>query len=287
MSFVLANGDSAEILGGALEFGGYEHRSIDAIVCDPPAGIALQGLAWDTHGGRTGFVRMVSGVFGAALPYLKPGAWVVAWSYPRTQHWTAWAMEDAGLQVHDCLTHLFDNGFGRGMHADRLLRRNGYDLAYLWEGWASKLRPGAENWILARKPVDHTLCHNAIRWGTGFLNLAACSVDGRLQPTNGMLSGTPAQLRAARAFPRFIHRNRVTRADRDRSNDHPTLKSQPLMRWLIRLTTRDRALVLDPFMGSGSTGVACAATGRRFLGIEQDAHHYRTAVRRVRKAYGA
>jgi site-specific DNA-methyltransferase (adenine-specific) len=51
-------------------------------------------------------------------------------------------------------------------------------------------------------------------------------------------------------------------------NPHPTVKPLALMRWLVRLATPEHGLVLDPFCGSGSTGVAAVLEGRRFLGIE-------------------
>jgi len=41
--------------------------------------------------------------------------------------------------------------------------------------------------------------------------------------------------------------------------------------------------VLDPFMGSGTTGIACVRTGRRFVGIERDPAHYRTALERIQR----
>jgi DNA modification methylase len=48
-------------------------------------------------------------------------------------------------------------------------------------------------------------------------------------------------------------------------------------------TTRAKAeTILDPFMGSGTTGIACIRTGRRFVGIEKDPTHYATAVERIK-----
>lgn len=64
-------------------------------------------------------------------------------------------------------------------------------------------------------------------------------------------------------------------------NTHPTVKPVDLMRWLVRLVTRPGGLVLDPFTGSGSTGVAALAEGARFLGIELDHEHVTTARRRI------
>lgn len=57
------------------------------------------------------------------------------------------------------------------------------------------------------------------------------------------------------------------------------------MRELVVLFTEPSALVLDPFMGSGSTALGCIKTGRRFIGIERDETHFATACERIRKAY--
>lgn len=66
-----------------------------------------------------------------------------------------------------------------------------------------------------------------------------------------------------------------------RRNDHPTVKPIGLMRWLIRLITPPGGLVLDPFTGSGTTGVAAAMERFPFVGIEQDPAHARTAEARI------
>lgn len=65
---------------------------------------------------------------------------------------------------------------------------------------------------------------------------------------------------------------------------HPTQKPVPLLEYLIRTYTNPGETVLDPTMGSGSTGVAAANTGRRFIGIELDAQYFQIAQRRIAKA---
>jgi DNA modification methylase len=68
-------------------------------------------------------------------------------------------------------------------------------------------------------------------------------------------------------------------------NNHPTLKPLALMRWLVRLTeTPTGGVVLDPFAGSGSTGVACLQEGRSFVGIELEEEHAAVARERLRIA---
>jgi site-specific DNA-methyltransferase (adenine-specific) len=59
------------------------------------------------------------------------------------------------------------------------------------------------------------------------------------------------------------------------------MKPTDLMRWLCKLVTPPGGLILDPFCGSGSTGVAAVAEGFRFIGIEQDADYVEIAKRRI------
>ena len=70
------------------------------------------------------------------------------------------------------------------------------------------------------------------------------------------------------------------------ANHHPTVKPVALMRWLVRLVCPPDGIVLDPFAGSGSTGVACAHEGLRFVGIEQDGDYAEIARRRIAHAAG-
>ena len=68
------------------------------------------------------------------------------------------------------------------------------------------------------------------------------------------------------------------------ADEHPTLKPVQLAEHFIRLHTQPGDLVLDPFMGSGTTGVACVRTDRRFIGIEIDPGYFAIAQRRIAEA---
>jgi DNA modification methylase len=81
--------------------------------------------------------------------------------------------------------------------------------------------------------------------------------------------------------PRSVIRCRYVRPS---GRVHPTEKPVPLMEQLVRAVTRPADLVVDPFAGSGSTGVACVNLGRAFLGIELAAEHAATARRRLAAA---
>jgi site-specific DNA-methyltransferase (adenine-specific) len=71
---------------------------------------------------------------------------------------------------------------------------------------------------------------------------------------------------------------------RPRANHHPTVKPIALMRWLVKLVARPGDVVLDPFMGSGTTGVACVEESRAFIGIEREAEYVEIARRRIEAA---
>lgn len=64
---------------------------------------------------------------------------------------------------------------------------------------------------------------------------------------------------------------------------HPTMKPINLMEYILESSSLSGDLVLDPFMGSGSTGIACLNTGRHFIGIEKDDHYFRVASDRISK----
>ena len=83
---------------------------------------------------------------------------------------------------------------------------------------------------------------------------------------------------------RFFYCAKASRSERGSFNDHCTVKPVALMRYLVRLVTRKGGTVLDPFMGSGTTGIAALQEGMNFVGIEKDEHYYEIASRRVNAA---
>jgi site-specific DNA-methyltransferase (adenine-specific) len=66
------------------------------------------------------------------------------------------------------------------------------------------------------------------------------------------------------------------------ASEHPCCKPLPPMKWLVeRLTIKNGLTILDPFMGSGTTGVACKELGRNFIGIEIEPKYFEIAQRRI------
>jgi len=79
--------------------------------------------------------------------------------------------------------------------------------------------------------------------------------------------------------------NGMLRANGEERGDHPTQKPLGVMAWCLQQLPADTRTVLDPFMGSGTTGVACVAAGMAFTGIERETRYFDAACRRIEAAY--
>jgi len=67
-----------------------------------------------------------------------------------------------------------------------------------------------------------------------------------------------------------------------KKNNHPTVKPVKLMEYLIKLVSKEGAVILDPFLGSGTTGIACAKLNRQFIGIEKEPEYIKIAEARIK-----
>ena len=148
MKIDLKLGDCQEVLKGLPD------NSIDAVVTDPPAGIAFMGKTWDDFSGAKTtksqlitnmnagvafsskglfeFQEFIYQVFVEILRVVKPGGHIFVWALPRTSHHTAMGIERAGFEIRDVITHLFGSGFPKsyniGKGIDKMMgaeRENG------------------------------------------------------------------------------------------------------------------------------------------------------------------
>jgi site-specific DNA-methyltransferase (adenine-specific) len=287
---------------------------VDAVVTDPPYGIDFVGAAWDGKTIREGradlsgpeaFQRWSMAWAQQVRRVLKPGGHLIAFGAPRTFHRLACGVEDAGLEIRDQLMWLYAQGFPKS-------RR-------LPDGQGTTLKPAYEPILLARAPMDGTTAETIARWGTGALNTEASRVHDHW-PAHLALSHADGctDLRCTSECPRaladasrenqlasrlFFHA-KAAKAEREagceqlparsrqlftgrehppslRRNTHPTVKPVALMRWLVGLVAPKGGLVLDPFAGSGSTGIAAVLAGRQFLGIEREGEYLDIACARL------
>ena len=147
--------------------------------------------------------------------------------------------------------------FGYGDFDSSLLSvRGGHQIVF----WSAR----------AEFPLDHTAIHIWRKTGSKFASYE------RIFERNGgssfyVFSGNP------------ISNETMARFGRDEFTGHPTQKPVSLIVDLLHLS--DARTVCDPFMGSGTTGVACARMGLQFVGIERERKYFDIACRRIEQAY--
>jgi site-specific DNA-methyltransferase (adenine-specific) len=244
---------------------------------------------------------------------MKPGAHLLAFGSPRTYHRLACGLEDSGLEIRDTLMWLYSVGMSKSRRYPGGRRTT---LKPVLEPIVLARKPldgttvetierhgtGAMN-VEACRVEDDRLPANAL--ASHELDCTeedcdpGCAVALLDAAATGDGDGGGPQL----APSRFLYCPKPTRAERDAGcealpetflnllpnasrgglvrNPHPTLKPIELMRWLVRLIAPDDGLVLDPFMGSGTTGAAAAIEGRWFWGIELEGPYLDVAAARI------
>jgi DNA modification methylase len=280
---------------------------VDAVITDPPYGLGIHGEAWDGAD-----IRRAAGVEGRstseaperwtqawateARRVLKPGGHLLAFGAPRTFHRLVAGSEDAGLDVRDQLLWMF----AKGMPKSRRLP----------QGQGTALKPAYEPILLARRPFGGRTTDNVEAFGTGALNIEAARVGAaKYWPANVAVSHSSdcpvGQVDGESTGPsRLFFCPKATASEREAGceqfpigsvqlytgkhrpprlvrNLHPTIKPLALMRWLVRMAVPEGGVVLDPFAGSGSTGVAAVLEDRRFLGIEREGNYVDIACARL------
>lgn len=105
----------------------------------------------------------------------------------------------------------------------------------------------------------------------------------KMQGVTQMGTGESVEYADAGGASRFLYVAKAGRGERNAGgkNTHPTVKPIALMQWLVRLVTLPRGIVLDPFAGSGTTGIAALREGFSFIGIEREAEYVALARDRI------
>lgn len=174
-----------------------------------------------------------------------------------------------------------------------------------WIGWGTSLKPSHEPIVIARKPLMGNVAKNVQQYQTGALNIDASRVEGERWPPNVVFSHTENCVEgacgvacavtelnkqnegASSFFPAFRYQAKAPSKERKVEGltvQHPTQKPIALMEWLVALVTPPNGVVLDPFMGSGTTGVAAIRKGFKFLGIEREEQYMQIAEARILSA---
>lgn len=267
---------------------GLAPESIHLVVTDPP--YFLDGLNGDWIKGQSDSVRGTGSVGGLPIgmkfdprqgkdlqafmenvgglmwPALCPGAFAVVFSQPRLAHRLAVGLEDAGYEIRDLMAwHFTRRAQFKAFSMDHFIDRMDLTAAEKQQRKrrmngrkTPQLRPQFEMMILAQKPKIGTFVDNWLAYETGLMDVTA-TLDGK----------APSTLMT------------VEKPRKEPDNPHLTVKPVMLLEHLIRLFSAPGQVVLDPFLGSGSTAVAARRTGRSCVGIEINPEYIEIAKRRL------
>lgn len=274
-TFSILLGDSKEVLSN------YKDNTFHSCITDPPYGMNMDH--WDHS------VPSVD-IWVEVFRTLRPGAFCLAFCSPELYHRLACNVEDAGFKIKDQIMW---------MTTTKMPKHN-------------RLKPAHEPIVVAQKPYQGTLQNNFEKWGCGLIDTENTRVpwdkkpptgwvkDGAKRRTfgrDGKTTGTQEEFGTVDANPagrypsniigdvlpehqKYFYAPRATRKEKGSDNDHPTVKPIDLMAYLIKVYSPKETIVLDPFCGSGSTGVAALQENRKFVGIDLSSHYVDISAKR-------
>lgn len=274
-TFSILLGDSKKVLSS------YGDNTFHSCITDPPYGMNMDH--WDHS------VPSVD-IWIEVFRTLRPGAFCLAFCSPELYHRLACNVEDAGFIIKDQIMW---------MTTTKMPKHN-------------RLKPAHEPIVVAQKPYKGTLQNNFEKWGCGLIDTENTRIpwdkkpptgwvkDGAKRRTfgrDGKTTGTQEEFGTVDANPdgrypsniigevlpehqKYFYAPRATRKEKGLDNDHPTVKPIDLMAYLIKVYSPKETTVLDPFCGSGSTGVAAIQENRKFVGIDLSSHYVDISTKR-------
>ena len=161
-----------------------------------------------------------------------------------------------------------------------------------YKGAGLGVKPAYEPVILVQKPLAGklTVAQNVLKYGTGVINIDETripfaggekKVGHNPHPGGRVTSNILRTDEFADGYDKFFVIPKVRQHAED-YNYHPTIKPVDLMLHLTKLVTFENQTVLDPFMGTGSTGIACRSLNRGFIGYENDPGYFKIAQKRFK-----
>ena len=277
MKYKLETGDNIKVLKTIPD------NSIDACITDPPYGMGMDH--WDNN------VPPVE-TWKEVLRVLKPGAFCLSFCSPELYHRMAVNVDDAGFEIKDQIIW---------MVTTKMAKRN-------------RLKPAHEPIVVAQKPLEGSIQKNFDKWGVGKINVETTRIPWDGKPPTGWIKGYRREFGKDVAkvkdiinretvdanpdgrYPsniighfdnpfhqKYFYAPRASRKERGEYNDHPTPKPISLMKYLIKVYCPKNGVVLDPYNGSGSTGIAAIQLDNEYIGIDMDPDYIEISEKRIKE----
>lgn len=283
-------GDNIEVLSS------FSVDTFDTCITDPPYGMSM--ASWDTClPNKVVWSRIIS--------VLKPGAFCIVFSSPRNYHRVAVDIEDAGFNIKDQImwmttTKMPSNGL-KPCHepivvAQKPISEKTIESNFLRWG-TGKINTSDTRVPWSKEPPKGWVAGGSKRrsFGKGThekgggkkFGTVDANPNGR-HPSNIIGTVLPKHqeyfynpiIDDDNAYDLYYYSGRVSTKER-KGNPHPTPKPESLMSYLVKLFCPTDGIVLDPFSGSGTTGVASIKENRRYTGIENDYEYFVFSKHRI------
>jgi len=213
---------------------------------------------------------------------LKPGGAFVSFSSPRLYHSMTMAIEEAGFEIRDMLAWVYTQSQVKAFSQDHIIEKDKTKteeekvrLKELCKDWRTpQLKPAIEPMCLAVKPIEGRYIDNFEKYGTGLLNTSEdTKVDGKF-PSNVMTTQEGV-------LDKVFLVKKPSKEEKGEFNTHLSVKPVKLVQHLIQLFTKPGSIVLDPFMGSGTTAVAARGCDRKYIGFDINEEYIEISNKRL------
>ena len=300
------------ILGDAMvEIEKLQDNSLDLIFTDPPYFIDKLDTTWDANDvissnknkpnshvkhlpkGMKFDKRQVKQLYDfyhdfseKAIEKLKPGGFFLSFSAPRLYHAIAMACDCAGFEVRDMINWTYTQNLPKGMSVTHLIEKMDISQeekdqlkSQYTDFKTPQIKSCFEPICVAMKPTEGTFLKNEMKFGTGLLDFSQkVGTNNDRVPSNVMTTETFSEL-----YDKNFLVQKPTKIEKGEYNSHITVKPVPLIEHIIRVFSKDGATVCDPFIGSGTTALACKNTNRMCIGFEVNKEYYDIALKRIKE----
>jgi site-specific DNA-methyltransferase (adenine-specific) len=215
---------------------------------------------------------------------MKPGAYFLSFSSPRLYHAIAMSCEIAGFEIRDMINWTYTQSMPKGMSVNHIIEKmklSDEEKANLIEEYKDyktpQIRSCFEPICVAMKPIGKlTFIQNELQFKTGLLDFSQkVGINNDRVPANIITTDEYNE-----SYDKNFLVSKPSKIEKGENNTHITVKPIALIEHLIKLFSKKGSLVVDPFLGSGTTALACKNTDRKFFGTELNSEYYKICLDR-------
>ena len=288
-----------------LELEKMDDNSIDMVLTDPPYFIDKLDNKWDSKKVKNDYNSHVKHLpkgmkydkmqvknlyefylklSNILIKKLKPGGFFLSFSSPRLYHSIAMACEIGGFEVRDMINWVYTKTIPKGMSNSHIIKKMDMkeeEKEKLIEKYKNFKTPMIKSCFepicVCVKPKQLTYIKNELKWNTGLIDFS--------QKVGKNVDKVPANIITTEEIEEIYDNNflvkKPNKQEKGEYNTHPTVKPLSMMKHLIKLFSKENSLVVDPFVGSGTTALACKKTNRRCIGIDLNKEYTEIANKRL------